>query len=70
MLWSSDVGLLKPDRAIYDLSIQQMDVAPVDALFVDDLEENVAGATKAGLAGWVHREWDETRQVIEAWLSR
>jgi FMN phosphatase YigB (HAD superfamily) len=37
-------------------------------LFVDDLEENAAGAKAAGLAGWVHRAWDETISAIEAWL--
>lgn len=68
-LWSSDVGLLKPDRAIYDLAIRQWEVAPARTLFVDDLEEHVAGAAAAGLAGWVHRDWHETKPVVEDWLN-
>jgi FMN phosphatase YigB (HAD superfamily) len=69
VIWSSDVGLLKPDRAIYDLAAREMAVPPAEMMFVDDLAENVAGATAAGLAGFIHRAWDETGQAIEAWLQ-
>lgn len=70
VVWSSDVGLLKPDRAIYELAVRTMCADPEQTLFVDDLEENVAGAEAAGLAGWAHRDWDETRRFIEDWLRR
>jgi FMN phosphatase YigB (HAD superfamily) len=69
VVWSSGVGLLKPDRAIYDLAVRAMSADPAHTLFVDDLEENTAGAEAAGLAGWVHRDWKETRTVIEDWLQ-
>lgn len=68
VVWSSDAGLLKPDRAIYGLAVQQMGVVPAAALFIDDLAENIAGAVAAGLAGCVHRDWGATRDVIERWL--
>ena len=70
VIWSSDVGLLKPDQAIYDLAAREMAVSPAEMMFVDDLTENVAGATAAGMAGFVHRDWAETRQAVEAWLHR
>jgi HAD superfamily hydrolase (TIGR01509 family) len=68
VVWSSDAGLLKPDRAVYDLAVRKTSAAPEQTLFVDDLEENVAGAKAARLAGWLHRDWKETRTVIEDWL--
>lgn len=68
VVWSSSAGLLKPDRAIYELAIQQMALLPAQMLFIDDLEENVVGARSAGLTGLVHRHWDETQQAIEEWL--
>jgi hypothetical protein len=37
---------------------------------VDDLKENAAGAEAVGLAGWVQKDWDETRRAIEDWLRR
>jgi HAD superfamily hydrolase (TIGR01509 family) len=69
VVWSSEVGLLQPDRAIYELALRKMSTLPAHTLFVDDLEQNVVGATEAGLAGWVHRAWEETRQVVEGWLN-
>jgi HAD superfamily hydrolase (TIGR01509 family) len=70
VVWSSDVGLLKPDRAIYDLAVRSMGADPAHTLFVDDLEENAAGAEAAGLSSLVHRTWDETTRAIEDWLRR
>ncbi len=69
VVWSSTAGLLKPDRAIYELAIQQMALPPAQMMFIDDLAENVAGASAAGLAGFLHRNWDETGPAIEKWLS-
>lgn len=68
VIYSSDVGLLKPDPAIYRLVMERVGIAPQDALFVDDLEENVAGAQAIGMAGAVHQDWASTRRVVENWL--
>ena len=46
---SYEVGLLKPDPAIYRLAAARLGLAPAEVLFVDDLPENVAGAQAAGL---------------------
>ncbi len=42
-------GLLKPDQAIYDFALRELAVDADEALFVDDLQENVEGARKAGI---------------------
>jgi FMN phosphatase YigB (HAD superfamily) len=39
------------------------------ALFVDDVEENVAAARALGIHGIVHSDWAITRPQIEAWLA-
>lgn len=46
---SAEVGLVKPDRQIYEKMLSELDVKPVEAVFVDDFPENVAGAQAAGL---------------------
>lgn len=69
VLLSNDVGLLKPDPAIFRLAIQRLQVEPANSLFVDDLEENVHGAEAVGMNGIVHRSWEETRHRIESWLA-
>jgi putative hydrolase of the HAD superfamily len=44
------VGVSKPAPAIYALALQRLGVVASEALFVDDLEENVRAARDAGLA--------------------
>ena len=46
---SCEVGLRKPDPAIYSLICNRMDVAPSDCLFLDDHPGNVEAALAAGL---------------------
>jgi 2-haloacid dehalogenase len=42
-------GVLKPDRAIFDLLVKRYDLQAADCLFVDDSKANVAGAKAAGM---------------------
>ena len=46
---SSEVGMRKPDPAIYEHTCALLDVEPSAAVFVDDLPENVAAAAALGL---------------------
>lgn len=46
---SFEVGLRKPDAAIYRLALERLGVAPKRALFVDDLAEYCAGAAAIGI---------------------
>ncbi|WP_457299947.1 HAD-IA family hydrolase, partial [Phyllobacterium sp. P5_D12] len=45
---SGDVGLIKPDKAIYDHHVATFDLDPSSTLFIDDSAKNVAGAKAAG----------------------
>lgn len=68
VLLSDEVGLLKPDAAIYQLSLSQLDISPSHALFIDDLAENISGANQVGLQAIHHTSWTATRPAIEKWL--
>jgi putative hydrolase of the HAD superfamily len=48
-VFSCEVGLVKPDPAIFQQCIQRAGVKPQDALFVDDREENVRAARTTGI---------------------
>ena len=48
---SGDVGLAKPDPAIYRLAAQRLGVEPSACLFIDDMARNVDGARQAGMIG-------------------
>lgn len=52
MVVSWEVGLLKPDPAIYRLTLQRLGVEAPAALFVDDRAVNVSAAEAAGLQGF------------------
>lgn len=45
---SGEVGLIKPDREIYDLHARTFGLEPAATLFIDDSAPNVVGARAAG----------------------
>lgn len=47
--YSFEVGLAKPDPAYFTHIVDHLGIAAGDAVFVDDLAENTAGARRAGL---------------------
>jgi epoxide hydrolase-like predicted phosphatase len=49
MIISAEVGLLKPDRRIYELAVNRLGVQADEAVFIDDMPVNVEGARIAGL---------------------
>jgi epoxide hydrolase-like predicted phosphatase len=57
---SGEVGLHKPQPEIYELACERLGVAPADAVFVDDLRENCAGAEAVGMTAVLHRDTPAT----------
>ena len=57
---SGDVGLRKPDAAIYRLVAERLDAPPEVCVFVDDIEVNVEGARAVGMTALHHRDVDAT----------
>jgi len=45
---SGDIGLIKPDLAIYETHVESFDLDPAASLFIDDSQKNVDGAIDAG----------------------
>lgn len=48
---SYELKLLKPDPAIYLAAARLADTPPRECVFIDDMEENIAGAVAAGFSG-------------------
>ncbi|MFP4311717.1 MAG: HAD family hydrolase [Nitriliruptoraceae bacterium] len=55
---SGEVGLRKPDPAIYRLAAERLEVEVADCVFVDDLAGNVQAAAELGMVA-VHHTGDE-----------
>ncbi len=50
------MGLVKPNKAIYERALKKAGAVPSDAIFVDDRMENVEAAGRLGMAAWCYRE--------------
>jgi putative hydrolase of the HAD superfamily len=49
LTWSCELGVVKPDPAIYLHTIKKLNVKPEQALFIDNLQKNIVGAEEVGL---------------------
>ena len=63
-LLSHELGLLKPDRELFDRVVELVDLAPARILFLDDNIINVDGARAAGLTAMHTRGVDEARRAL------
>jgi epoxide hydrolase-like predicted phosphatase len=62
---SADVGLAKPDPAIYRLALERLGTEPEMAVFVDDYEPNVVAAAEQGIQGVHFSGYEELVSVLE-----
>ena len=63
---SGHVGCWKPEAAIFELTCRTGGFRPQDAVFIDDVLENVEGARATGMGGIHHRSADETVAELQA----
>ncbi len=63
---SCRMGLAKPDPAFYRAMLASERCPPEAAVFVDDLEENVAAARELGLRAFLYRGADALIRELEA----
>jgi putative hydrolase of the HAD superfamily len=59
VLFSCEIGLIKPDPAIYQVCFKGLGVEPEEALFIDDRPVNVEGARLAGMHGLTFHSIDQ-----------
>jgi epoxide hydrolase-like predicted phosphatase len=62
---SHEVGMRKPNPAIYELTMSRLGATPTRTAFLDDLEANVHAANALGMHG-VHVEEDSTGAIAKA----
>jgi putative hydrolase of the HAD superfamily len=67
---SCEVGVRKPNPAIYHLTLAKLgDIEPERAVFLDDAPGNVDGALKAGLAAILVSDPGDAVQQLEDLLA-
>lgn len=62
--WSCELGIAKPDPAIYTYTCEKLDVAPAEALFLDDKIENIEAAQRVGLHAIQFRNIQQLQQDL------
>jgi len=69
MVISAEVGIVKPDPAIYRLSLSNLGVQPGEAVFIDDMPKNVEGAIALGMHGIRFEDPIQVRRDLGALLE-
>jgi putative hydrolase of the HAD superfamily len=70
LVWSYQLGIAKPDRAIYFYALQELGTRPEDTLFIDDKVENVDAAVALGMKGLIFSTVEKLRaDLIDSGLS-
>lgn len=62
---SGEVGLRKPDPAIFELTVGRLGVPAAGCVFVDDHPGHLASAAEAGMTTVLHREPNRTIAELE-----
>ena len=69
IIYSHEVGLIKPDPRVYALLCAELSVRPDELVFLDDVPENVDAACRFGIRGLLHRSTPESIAAIEALIG-
>lgn len=62
--WSCELGIAKPDPAIYLHTCERLGVSPKETLFIDDKVENIAAAKGLGMHAIQFSSIDQLRQEL------
>lgn len=56
VILSGDLGIIKPDPAIYHYALKKLGITGPEALFVDDRQINIDGAEACGIKGLLFKD--------------
>jgi putative hydrolase of the HAD superfamily len=71
LVWSYQLGIAKPDPAIYRYTLAQLDSKPEETLFIDDKLVNVEAAQALGIQAFLYTSVEQLRaDLIAAGLDK
>jgi putative hydrolase of the HAD superfamily len=65
-IFSAEIRTIKPDRAIYEHTMNVLGVDPQETIFIDDREENLAEARAIGIRAIRYQGVERLRQDLQA----
>ena len=63
-IFSCNVGLIKPEPAIYRLLMETYGLVPSETVFLDDRQENVDGALRVGMQAIRYESREQAEQAL------
>jgi epoxide hydrolase-like predicted phosphatase len=69
IIYSHEVGLAKPDPAIFELACSRLGVTPDESIFVDDVPEHCEAARGVGMHAILHRSTPQTITAVTALIN-
>ena len=69
IVFSSEVGVRKPDPKIFHRALEQLGVYPSETLFKDDREKNVTGANALGIHAIHYKNRAQVLAALDEYIS-
>ncbi len=66
---SAEVGAMKPEPQIYRIALDPLKIQAGEAVFIDDLPDNIEGAQAIGMQGLLFRDASRTRAELNKLLK-
>lgn len=66
---SAEIKVAKPEAKIYAHALEQAEVKAEEAIFVDDVQANIAACQKIGMRGILFQDVDQTLRELKGLLS-
>lgn len=67
---SGDIGLAKPDTAVFEYVADKLEIKTEEAIFIDDSEANTLGAQQAGMNTILFQDNEQFRKALKVLLER
>ena len=68
---SFEAGVKKPEKRIYEMIFEKMDVDKDEVFYIDDIERYVEAAKEFGIQGMVFKDagglWEAIDKIVKAW---
>ncbi len=68
LIISAEVRVKKPSADIFQIALKQLEVSPNEAIFVDDVWENIQACEKVGMHGILFKDSQKVIKQIQALL--
>ncbi|MBP6925491.1 MAG: HAD-IA family hydrolase [Candidatus Pacebacteria bacterium] len=62
--FSWEVGIKKPNKEIFDITLKKLGVKPEEAIFIDDGENNILKARELGLHGIIFKSVEQLKEEL------